>query len=69
MADTITKGKDKDGTEIIDLMQKVTVYATGIAPHHTEGDEITVHPKVAEQFIKNGFATESKDGKKTKKGE
>ncbi len=54
----MAKKTDKDGTEIIDLTEKKTVYATKDAPHHELGAEISVHPKVAASFIEKGFATE-----------
>ena len=48
----------KDAGEAIDLAEKTTVYATKKAPYHKEGDEIIVHPKLAEHFIEKGFASE-----------
>jgi hypothetical protein len=62
MADETKKGSGK--SEVIDLTEKVTVYATSKAPFHKDGDEIVVHPKMAEKFIASGVATEKKKGNK-----
>lgn len=62
MAENKEKGNDK--SEIIDLTDRVTVYATAKAPFHKEGDEMVVHPKMAEKFIASGVATEKKKGNK-----
>jgi hypothetical protein len=50
----------KEEGEISDLRERTTVYATAKAPFHKEGDDMLVHPKTAEHFIKKGFATEKK---------
>lgn len=51
------------GSKGIDLREKAKVYATDKAPHHVEGEEIEVHPNLAADFIKRGFATKSKSKK------
>ena len=67
MAETKLKnGMQKAGKEAgepIDLAEKTTVYATKNAPYHEEGEEISVHPKLAEHFIEKGFATAEAKGK------
>lgn len=63
-AKTITTKAEGKGEEVIDLTEKQTVYATEKAPHHQEGEEMIVHPKIADQFIKKGFATEAAPKKK-----
>lgn len=50
------KAKDKDGSEIIDLTEKKTVFMTDKAPHHAAGEENRVHPKIADLFVKRGYA-------------
>lgn len=41
----------------INLRDSVTVIATDKAPQHAKGDKITCHPKLAEHFVKKGYAT------------
>jgi len=62
------KARDKDGSEIIDLREKTSVYSTNKDPHHVTGEEFKVHPKVAEKLIKKGLATAEKP-KEAKKAE
>lgn len=48
------------GTTIIDLTEKITVYATEKAVGNSgvqAGEAIKVHPKVAEKLLANGLAT------------
>jgi hypothetical protein len=66
MADTIKLQKtDKEieaeksaKGDTIDLRAKVSVFSADKDPHHKTGTEIKVHPKVAQNLIKNGFVTE-----------
>jgi hypothetical protein len=44
--------------KVIDLQAKKTVYATGKGKYYQAGDEITVHPILAEKLVKSGKATE-----------
>jgi hypothetical protein len=61
MADTMTKANStKQEGEPIDLTAKTPVTMTAKAPHHKEGEVVSVHPKIAELFIKQGFAKGSK---------
>lgn len=55
--------KDKEGNEIIDLRDKVTVVATKDAKHYEEGKEFMCHPKIAEKLIENGYAKLKTGGK------
>jgi hypothetical protein len=48
--------QDADGNEIIDLTSKKTVVMTDKAPHHKKGEEVSVHPKIADLFIERGYA-------------
>lgn len=57
------EGVEEQG-QYADLTEKTTVYATATAPYHKEGAEVVVHPKLAEQFIAKGYATEKKKGAK-----
>ena len=53
----IPKSKqDADGSEIIDLTAKKSVIMTDKAPHHKKGEEVSVHPKIADLFIERGYA-------------
>lgn len=56
-------GEEVEG-QYIDLTESKTIYATAKAPFHKEGDEMVVHPKMAEKFIAAGVATEKKGDKK-----
>lgn len=56
--------QDADGNEIVDLTSKTTVVMTKKAPHHKEGEEVQVHPKIADLFIERGYAVAK--GKKEK---
>lgn len=59
--------KKKVEGEVVDLKEKTTVYSTDKDPHHETGEEMSVHPKVAEKLIKKGLATEKPVGKKAEK--
>lgn len=48
--------KDKD--QVINLKEKVTVYATKSAKYHKEGQEISCHPLLAEHMVMKGVAVE-----------
>jgi hypothetical protein len=51
--------KQEEGTPF-DITQRVTVYSTDKDKNHTTGDYIEVGALVAEDLIKNGFATADK---------
>lgn len=51
--------ENKD-VKIIDLRERVRVYATKDAPYHEEGQEVNVAPAIAEMMIKNKWATKTK---------
>jgi len=53
------EGTEEQG-QYVDLTDTVKIYATDKAPYHKEGEEINTHPKMAENFISKGFATEKK---------
>lgn len=55
--------------KIINLQERVTVYATAEAPHHKVDEEVKCSPAVADKMIENGWATKEKGAKahKTKK--
>lgn len=68
MADTIKLQKTEEEKkaeaspkgDVINLRDKVTVYSTDKDPHHKTGDPIVCHPKIAQDIVKRGLATEAK---------
>lgn len=53
----VIKGKDSNGNELIDLREKVEVYATSAHPHLAEGSLQRCHPLVANKALLAGWAT------------
>jgi hypothetical protein len=60
--------QDTDGTPIVDLRDKVTVYAPDNAPHHKAGEEVRIHPNQLEKFLSLGY-TETPAAPKGKKAD
>ena len=61
MPKVVKQEEEKPGT--IYLKEKVTVKATGSNPFYKEGEEISMHPRIAEKGIKQGFYVEVKKSK------
>lgn len=47
------------GSKGIDLRAKVTVFATATHPFENAGEELSMHPNLAEDFEKKGFVVRS----------
>lgn len=57
--------KQEEGTPI-NLQDKTTVYATDLHKHAKEGEELIVHPIMAEKLIAKNWASKTKSEKATK---
>ena len=55
--------KEEANPGIIYLKEKVTVKATDSNPFYKEGQEVEMHPRIAEKGIKQGFYVEVKKSK------
>ena len=68
---TEAPNKEKDGSPIIDLQKKVTVYApaqSATSPFYEEGDAVEIHPSQLAIFKKKGFTTDKPADKKAATG-